>query len=438
MILLLKYSLTLELHLPFSHYILKFPILHTYPKTESNTPIHTGRGLIKSHFWLEILLKLDHQTIQIKALVCDSECPYDIILGWTSMVQLSAWQDYASHKLYIQQISVPLTVRNNVQVLPGKTGVVSLTLQPNKTSFTPRHTITGKGVAYVKPFDSKLPLRPIEIEFENNRCCIEVHNTSNTTVEFLHGQEMAYFDARCKGLVQINNSKHFPIDQYLHDRMTPTTLSLTPLAYEKPIHPTEMPCITTCTELSVDNENKPTLDDKCPWLESDDIRRNMTESKILRMKLNLKDSVLDEKGKEEFPMADKQSLNKLAKIQNECVKMIGAKLGLITVDVMYKKLGIIPLTKMIQIELAKYGYGITRKTVPSSIQALANRKGGSKSHGYCTRNCNTPNIQKHTNHQFNSSFMCKGLTTYSALPGDIKNISTMAGFVKELKSRWVT
>ena len=31
----------------------KFPILHTYPKTESNTPIHTGGGLITSHFWLE-------------------------------------------------------------------------------------------------------------------------------------------------------------------------------------------------------------------------------------------------------------------------------------------------------------------------------------------------------------------------------------------------
>ena len=34
----------------------KFPILHTYPKMESNTPIHTGGGLIKSHFWLEIPL----------------------------------------------------------------------------------------------------------------------------------------------------------------------------------------------------------------------------------------------------------------------------------------------------------------------------------------------------------------------------------------------
>ena len=59
----------------------KFPILHTYPKTESNTPIHTGGGLITSHFWLEILLKLQHQTIQIKALVCNLECPYNLILG---------------------------------------------------------------------------------------------------------------------------------------------------------------------------------------------------------------------------------------------------------------------------------------------------------------------------------------------------------------------
>ena len=146
----------------------------------------------------------------------------------------------------------------------------------------------------------RLPLRPIEIELKNNRCCIEIHNTSDTTGEFLRGQEMTYLDARSKGLVQMNNSKHFPIDQYLHDRMTPATLSPMPLAYEKPIHPTEMPHITTNTELPVDDTNEPTSDDKYPWLELDDIRRNMTDTEILQMKLNLKDSVLDKKGKEEF------------------------------------------------------------------------------------------------------------------------------------------
>ena len=275
----------------------KLPILHTYPKTECNTPIHTGGGLITSHLWLEILLKLQHQTIQIKALVCELECPYNLILGRTSMAQLSAWQDYATKKLYLQQISILLTVRNNTRILLRKTGILTLTLRLNKTSFTPRHTIIGKGIAYVKPLDQNLPLRPIEIEFENNRCCIEVHNTSDSTVEFLHGQEMAYFDARSKGLVQVNNLKHFPIDQYLHDRMTPATLSPSPLAYEKPIHPTKMPHITTCTELPIDDMNKSTPDDKYPWLDPDDIRRNMTDKEILQMKLNLKDSVLNGKRK---------------------------------------------------------------------------------------------------------------------------------------------
>ena len=66
-----------------------------YPKTESNTPIHRGGGMIESHFWIEIPLKPDNQIIQIKAPVCDSECPYDTELGCTSLAQLSAWQDYA-------------------------------------------------------------------------------------------------------------------------------------------------------------------------------------------------------------------------------------------------------------------------------------------------------------------------------------------------------
>ena len=82
--------------------------------------------------------------------------------------------------------------------------------------------------------------------------------------------------------------------------MTPATLSPSPLAYEKPIHPTKMTCITTRTELPIDDTNMSTPDDKYPWLDPDDPRRNMTDKEILRMKLNLKDSILNEKEKEEF------------------------------------------------------------------------------------------------------------------------------------------
>ena len=160
-------------------------------------------------------------------MVCDSECPYDIVLGCTSLAQLSAWQDYPSRQLFKQQISIPLIATNNIRVLPGCTGIILLMLKPNKTSFISCHIIVGKGIAYVKPFDSTLPLRPVEIEFENNRCCLEVCNTSDCTIEFQYGQEITYFDARSKGLFQINNSKHFPIDQYLHDSHTSNSQSQT-------------------------------------------------------------------------------------------------------------------------------------------------------------------------------------------------------------------
>ena len=136
--------------------------------------------------------------------------------------------------------------------------------------FVPYNKITGKGIAYVRPFNLTLPLRPVEIEFKNNRCCLEVYNTSDSTVEFQYGHEVAYFDARSKGLVQINNSKHFTVDLYLHNRVTPVTLSHKPLAYHKPTGPAEMPHISTCTEIITEDTNVSMQDNKYPWLDPDD------------------------------------------------------------------------------------------------------------------------------------------------------------------------
>ena len=79
--------------LPLSTYN-KHLILQKYPKTKSTTPFTTGGGTIKSHFWIELPLKLENQTIQIKVLVCDS------LIGRTSLAHLSAWQDYAMNRLY--------------------------------------------------------------------------------------------------------------------------------------------------------------------------------------------------------------------------------------------------------------------------------------------------------------------------------------------------
>ena len=108
--------------LPLSTYK-KHPILQKYPTTKSTTPIHTGGGTIELHFWIKLPLILENHTIQIKVLVCDSECPYDILLRRTSLAHLSTRQDYENNKLYIQQISIPIIAKNDVRILPGKTRI---------------------------------------------------------------------------------------------------------------------------------------------------------------------------------------------------------------------------------------------------------------------------------------------------------------------------
>ena len=90
---------------------------------------------------------------------------------------------------------MPLVAKNNVRILPRCTGIVSAALKTGKTTFTPRNTIMGKGVVHIRLFDTTLPLQPIEVELENNKCCLEIYNSSDSTVEFIFSNEIGYFDA---------------------------------------------------------------------------------------------------------------------------------------------------------------------------------------------------------------------------------------------------
>ena len=74
--------------------------------------------------------------------------------------------------------------KNDVRILPGQTGIVSAALKTDKTTFTPRNTIMRKGVAYVRLYDTTLALQAIKVELEYNKCCLEIHNSSDSTVEF--------------------------------------------------------------------------------------------------------------------------------------------------------------------------------------------------------------------------------------------------------------
>ena len=68
--------------------------LHHLPKapTAAKT-IQTGKGPVKTHFWIDILLNVQGCMIQFKLLVCDTQAQTEMLLSKMALEQLQTWQD---------------------------------------------------------------------------------------------------------------------------------------------------------------------------------------------------------------------------------------------------------------------------------------------------------------------------------------------------------
>ena len=108
---------------------------------------------------------------------------------------------------------------------------------------------------------------------------------------------------------------------------------------------------------------------------------------------------------------------KLYKAQKTCVRLLGGQKKKRDINSIFKESNIISFPDMIQMELCKYGFKITKKLLPEPlIIRLAHDREGKKVHRYDTRNKYVPNVQLHKSPQFNNSFMCQGMKELGKLP----------------------
>ena len=102
-------------------------------------------------------------------------------------------------------------------------------------------------------------------------------------------------------------------------------------------------------------------------------------------------------------MISKWLINDLTKIQKACVRIICKKPSTYNSTVLFEE-HIPTLQNLIDLEVVKFGYKISHKTIRLPIQNIMNANGGKKPHNYNTCNKTTPNIQRHQSKQFNRSF----------------------------------
>ena len=104
-----------------------------------------------------------------------------------------------------------------------------------------------------------------------------------------------------------------------------------------------------------------------------------------------------------------------------------------SIDETFWDLKILKITEMIQIELAKFGFDISRSVQPKPVQNMMESRGGKKLHRYPTQSKNTPNIQCHKSETFNRSFQCKSIVEFNGLFSELKNSKSAKHLVKVIK-----
>ena len=105
-------------------------------------------------------------------------------------------------------------------------------------------------------------------------------------------------------------------------------------------------------------------------------------------------------------MASQSQLNKLSKLQKQCVHIINKSSTTSDITGQFERLKILKLDELITLSLCKLGHQISHNNLLKPIVLIFNFGGGKKQHRYPTRNQNIPNIQKHDTLLFNRSFLC--------------------------------
>ena len=83
-------------------------------------------------------------------------------------------------------------------------------------------------------------------------------------------------------------------------------------------------------------------------------------------------------------------------------------------------------------KLCKLLFCVKEKLLPTPIINIFHTQGG-KTHCYNTRYKSLPNIKKHSSTEYNKSFLCKGITYYNQLKGEIKNAKDKNDFIQKYK-----
>ena len=144
--------------------------------------------------------------------------------------------------------------------------------------------IQGERICWIWSNDSSKPAQPVVSAFVKDKTLITFQNMSDSTQIIDIGACIGILNMRSKDRAMTSFDWEFPTDDdrnlVLYAHIFANSLEPTKLAKESPQSQADT-CLQISQEPKDHNVNTPTPEDPYPWLEKDDLRRNMTDDEII-------------------------------------------------------------------------------------------------------------------------------------------------------------
>ena len=138
------------------------------------------------------------------------------------------------------------------------------------------------------------------------------------------------------------------------------------------------------------------------------------------------------------PMLQQSQIKQLQQFQNKCINMIDATATRLSDK--FRKLKILPVKEIIQLELAKIGYCMLKDDLPIKILSCITTDSCSKilkkKHMYNTRQKELINLPKVLDSKYYSSFLVQSVKVVQPLLGITGKSPTIHSFANKFKSRY--
>lgn len=130
------------------------------------------------------------------------------------------------------------------------------------------------------------------------------------------------------------------------------------------------------------------------------------------------------------PMASRKNIKRLIVSQKKAIRVIGRAKYNAHCQPIFKKFQILNIDDLIELELAKFAYNLTKKELPPPLQAHFQTN---EHHDHNTRHKHYPQIAKHKSAMYNKSFLCKSPSIWESLPQTIRDGYTIHSFSRRFK-----